>query len=542
LNGFGEGCMSSRLLEILGRAITVDTAELIWHWFSVSELCEGHIDAEQVQQLDKIVSLMGQKKTDTAEEQLRLYIFENPSCIYGRLAAAAICLQKSRLQSAIGELNSVYLRQPNNTVALYALGHCYERIGEEPQAVEFYQDCLKFKNYLQLPRQRLAAIYFKNGQLEKTIQEYELLRDEYPDDISTLVTLGHLYIAAKRYTGAIETFSAAILIHPDNFHAEDDNVEQLVYEGRYDEALEQIEDLLAEQPDRADLIMQRGDVLGMLGATTEAATQYEEAIRICPDFLEARIKLGTQYLLLHADESAAQQFNIAVEINDKIVDAYIGLSIAQQSAGKDTDALGTLSLAAAIQPNSSLLFAQAATLQFEAGFRANFSLPGGHDSVNTIEAVISAHQQQITERPQNPDLHYRLGVLLMGLGRIGQALRSFQRALEINPTHHRARSKSAVCLFETGQKQAAMKELTGPDCLDRDTLELHYKVALLYCDKIRFASSLINLDNYMETNFTIADPAINISIVLQNLGLLDRADAMWDNLSDTASQATNTKF
>jgi tetratricopeptide (TPR) repeat protein len=530
----------SRLLEILGRAITVDTADLIWHWLDTVEFRETDGEsAQRWQQLNKIIELIGDMKTEAAQQQLRLYLFENPSCVYGRLAAAVLCLHQNQLQSAVEELNSVYLRRPSNTMALYALGHCYERLGKESQAVEFYQDCLKFKNYLQLPRQRLAAIYFKNSQLEKTIQEYELLKNEYPDDIPTLVTLGHLYIAAKKYTKAVETFNTSILIHPDNFHAESNDIDQLIADGRLYEAAERLEDLLQEQPTRADLFVRRADVLNMLGADDEAVSHYEEAIRICPDFLEATIKLGTQYLQTHAERLAAQQFNKAVEINDRIVDAYIGLAIARKLAGDVSEAVATLSLAAAIDANSSLLFAQTATLQFRVGLSDNSSFSDEHDSAELIETVIASHRRQITLQPQNPDLYYRLGVLMMSISRLGDALSAFQSALEINPTYIRAGSKLAICLFETDQKQAALERLTGPQCLDKDALALHYKVALLYCDRLRFASSLLNLDRLLAENFTCGDATVNISIVLQNLGLLDRAAAMWDNLSDTASQAIN---
>jgi tetratricopeptide (TPR) repeat protein len=535
----------SRLLEILGRAITVDTADLIWHWLNTVNLLKDDGESGQAEQINKIIELMGQRKAEAAEEQLRLHLFDNPSSIRGRMAAAAICLSKNQLNSAIEELNSVYVRRPNNTMALYALGCCFERLGKEAEAVEFYQDCLKFKNYLQLPRQRLAAIYFKNSQLEKAIEEYELLKSEYRDDIWTLVTLGHLYIANAGYAKALETFNTAILIHPDNLHTEDEHLNQLIRDRQLEEALERLDDLLAEQGERADLIMKRADVLSMLGATEDSISQYQEALRIWPDFLEATIKLGTQYLQMNCEHPAAQQFNRAVEINDQIVDAYIGLAIAQKLAGNTSDALVTLSLASAIDANSSLLLAETATLHFRMGFVENPVSYSGDDSTKTdlyngselIMAAISAHHQQVTGHPQNPDLYYRLGVLLMSIGKMNEGIKAFQRALEINPTYSRARNKLAVCLFETGQKQAALEQLTGPDCLDKDTLQLHYKVALLYCDKVKFASSLINLDRLLEENFACTDATVNISLVLQNLGLLDRAAAMWDNLSDTANQA-----
>ena len=527
----------STLLEILGRAISVDTVDLITYWLDAVKLPKDDAEPAKYQQLNKIIELLGDKKFDAAQEQIRLYLFETPSCILGRMAAAVVYLQKNQLQNAIEELNSVYLRQPNNTMALYALGHCYERLGKEAEAIEFYQDCLKFKSYLQLPAQRLAAIYFKRGQFEKTIQQYELLKNEYPDDISTLVTLGHLYIADSAYTKAIETFNTAILLHPGNFFAEDDDIDQLVNDGQIHTALEQIEDLMQEHPDRPDLITKHGDVLSMLGATTEAVSQYEEAIRICPDFLEATIKLGTQYLQLNAERPAAKQFNRAFEINDKIVDAYIGLATAFKLAGAISDAVSTLSLAAAIQPNSSFLFAETATLQFKERFGHSFPYPDGHDSASLIEAVICAHKNGIESRPQNPDLYYRLGILMMSVARLGEAIQAFHTALEINPTYHRARSKLAVCLFETHHRELALKQLTDPHHLEKESLQLHYKVAMLYCNRLKFASSLMNLDRLLEKNFAHTDAAVNISIVLQNLGLLDRVTATWDNLSDTARQA-----
>ncbi|MBN2315945.1 MAG: tetratricopeptide repeat protein [Sedimentisphaerales bacterium] len=527
----------SRLLEIFGRAIAFDTADLIWHWLNTVRLPGEDTPSDRGEHLRNTIELMSLKKLDAAAEHLRMYLFEYPSCTHGRLAASAICLYQSQLAEAIKELNSIYFRQPNNTMALYALGYCYERLGKEAQAIEFYQDCLKFKSYLQLPAQRLAAIYFKNNQLERTIEQYELLKSEYPDDISTLLILGHLYVATGRYGNAIDTFNTAILIHPDNFYAPNHEVDALIAEGQLHEALEQLEDLLSTEPARADLLIKHADVLRMLGSTTDAISQYEEVLHLCPDFLEATIKLGTQYLLTEQEQLAAQQFNKAVEINDNIVDAYIGLAISQKLAGKDADAVDTLSLAGAIQPNSSLLFAETANLHFKARIGKNPLDDETENSKGMADAVIAAHCQHIQSRPHNPDLHYRLGVLLMNSGRITHAISSFKTALKINPVFTRARSKLAICLYEADQQAEALELLTSGESLDDETLELHYRTALLYCDKVKFASSLMNLERHLENNFSRSDAVVNISIILQNLGLLDRASATWDNLAETANLA-----
>jgi tetratricopeptide (TPR) repeat protein len=543
----------SRLLEILGSAVKYDTAELVWNWLGIirhkngGQLRYKQKDGRRMggtADLDDIIELSSERDSDSAENKLSSYLAENPDCVLGRLAAAAISISKGKIDEAAADLNSVYHRQPSNTMALYALGHCCELKGSEAEAIAFYQDCIKFKSYLQLPRERLAAIYFKNGQIERAIQEYEFLRRDNPDYIPAVVTLGHLYIEAGRYSDAIDAFNTAILIHPDNFDDIDSETEQLVTDGKFEEAAERLEGLISGQPERADLRVRFGDVLSMLGSDSESTEQYEEAIRLRPDFLEATIKLGTQLIQTGQEQAAAVQFNKALEINEQIIDAYIGLATAQirhGRTGRQTEAMETLALACAIVPNSTLLFAQTAILQLKSGLdKKELFYP--ENSGNLLTDVIDAHQKHIERQADNPDLFYRLGILMCAAGKIEEAAQLFKSAIELNPYYARARNKYVLCLFEAGERDKGLENLIGPSCLDKTTLELHYKTALLYCDKIKFAASMMNLENALESNETgCNNTTFNISIVLQNLGLLDRAVAMWENLSDTTRQAIKSK-
>ncbi len=529
----------SRLLEILGGAIAVDVADVIWHWLDAAGAARNGADSIDARELQKIIELIGQQKFETAEQQVRFYLFENPSCVYGRMAAAAICLHNNKLQAAIEELNSIYFRHPNNTMALYALGHCYERLSQEQQAIEFYQDCLKFKNYLQLPAERLAAIYFKNRQIEKAVEQYELLQCEYPDDIEVRVTLGYLHMAAGDYDKAAKAFDTAILIHPDNFQGYDSEIDTLLQQGQVLEALECCEDLAGTQPHRIDLLVKRADMLTMLGSTSDAVAQYEEVLRLCPDSLEATIKLGTLYLQTGHEVRAAEHFNKAAEVNDRIVDAYTGLAAAHKMAGRTSEALSTLALAGAIQPNTCLLFAEVATLHFHTVSPQCPGQSSQNDRTALMAAAIHAHRTELTRCPNNPDIYYRLGILHAATGQLNAAISSFRKALDLNPLFARARTKLAVCQHEIGNRDAALKNLPTSEHLDDQILRLHYETALLYCDRVKFASSLLNLNRILEDNLASADTTTNISITLQNLGLVDRAAASWESVARTASEAQN---
>ncbi|HPS54394.1 MAG TPA: tetratricopeptide repeat protein, partial [Sedimentisphaerales bacterium] len=192
-------------------------------------------------------------------------------------------------------------------------------------------------------------------------------------------------------------------------------------------------------------------------------------------------------------------------------------------------------LTAAIVPNSSTLFTETAKLQLKLTMDHAIGTDNDVQGPDITESVIRAHTRHIEERPNDPDLYYRFGILMMSVERTSEAIKSFQKALMLNPMHTRAKCKLCICLYEAGEEQEAIDNLPQEKCLDKESLELHYKTALLYCDKVKFASSLINLEKAIENNYTSCDAAVNISVILQNLGLLNRATAMWDNLMDTTA-------
>ncbi len=528
--------MMSKLLEILGKGIATNPANLMWHWLNTVAAKKLGRDAHR--EFEEILTHIASMELEKADEKLRFYLFEYEKCSLGRMAAAIVLMHQDRLQEAMGQLQSVYLREPSNTMALYALGYCHERLGHEAEAVEFYQDCIKFKHYLQLPHQRLAAIYFKRGEHSKAVEHYEFIADEYPDDVSSLALLGHLYLAAGRWQDAIDTFSRAILIHPDNYLPEkDQQIQLLVQSGEAEEAVTQLQEKLEESPDDAELCIELADLLAVSCEFTEAIVYYKKAIRQRPEFLEATIKLGTAHLNLGQCSLAAQAFNAAAEINDQIVDVYIGLAMAQQQAGRAPEAENTVSLAAAIQQNSTLLFSETARLQFRelAGMEGPVG-PEAEDS-RLLAAVLDAHQKQATARPDSATLQYRLGLLLLGRGRIDLAIAAFSTALGNNATYHRASTKLCLCLTECGQTAKAMSQLAASMPPSREIVDLHYRTAMLFCNRDRFAAAIGNLQGWMTSNFVSPNANSHISVVLENMGLVDRAACVFRDLAETTATA-----
>jgi len=524
----------SKLLEIFGKAITVDTAELIWHWLMTIRTQHQPAPPPWQNDLDEVLEHLGQREYRAAGEKLKHYLFEYPDCIFGHMTAASLCLYQNDLQEAYEQLQSVYLRQPSNTMALYAMGYCRERMGHLSEAIEFYQDCIKFKSHLQLPRLRMAAVYFQSGRLDKTVREYEMLTTEHPEDISAHVLLGNLYLLDGKAEQAIDTFNMAILSHPDNFRQDSPNEElqQMLDNGLYDEAVASIMGLMEQTGPQPDLYLYLADIYSQTEKSAEAVAHYENALRLQPNYLEAAIKLGTQYLRNHQYTLAAEQFNQAAEINDEIVDAYMGLCRAQYAAGQHDEAEQTLALGAAIQQNSGLLYSETALLYFQGALDAHRILHGDIEKTTVqIEDVLWAHKKQIDRRISCADVYYKYGILLMGSGRYEEAVQHFRKAVEINSTHYRARTKLAMCCFEMGRTEEALHWITTEPPLDSRLLQLHYRTAILFCDQRQFTRAMRHLKAVFQRD-DASDLYQNIELVLENLGLIDRTLSTWKQLSE----------
>lgn len=526
----------SKVFEIFGKGITVNVPNIIVHWVyqSMPEEFNGPID-----NLLKILDCIANRETSLAKAKVAEYLSELPECIYGRMAAAAVCLLDNDLKEAITQTQSIYLRQPANTMALYVLGYCNERLGNIELAVEFYQDCVKFKQYLQLPHQRLAAIYLKEGQIDRAIQSYEILSSEHPEDISSIILLGYLYLLTNDAAKAIDTFNLGILSHPDNFNEalKDDEVQSLINSGMFEQALELVKSTIEEMGLTQDHIIRMGDIYSQGDCDGQAICCYEQAVHMQPNSLEARIKLGTHYLRSNRFSLAAEQFNYASETNDEIVDAYIGLAIAQKLAGYENEAIQTLILASSIQKNSILLFAEAATLQLQSIVDEETDATAMTDKdIVTTSFVLSVYREQLKVNRNRSDIYNKYGIMLLNQELTDKAVEAFEKALSLNPENYRAWHNLVICLVDTGKTKQALARICSNNNIRAGIFQQYYQMTLLYTDKKAFAKALTSLTATQYMNCLDGDQTrANIENMLETLGMVDRSYTSWERINETST-------
>jgi len=522
----------SALFEILGKAVMHCPADLL-----IQGLCY-HLQQKRDHDhpsLNGLVDLLVNRRLESAELQIRRMVYAEsvPTTVY--LAGAALALLQDDLPQALQDLQVVYRRQPSHTIALYTLGCCHERLGEEDEAIKYYQDCLKFKNNLPMPAQRLAALYLKQNRLEEALSQYDLLCNSDTHEISPLLMKGHLHLALGQNREAIDTFSRAIVCHPDNVLSEDHDLDRYLAEGNFDEALAYVDGMLDLYPSRIDLFTKRGDILQFLGDIEQAQAEYLQALTLSPNYIDASIKLGTLYMNTHHFYEASAQFNHALEIHERIIDAYLGLSMAHEQAGEHQQALAGLSSASMIQPNSSLLFFETARmLLYSLSADSNLLEADRNDAAMSI---LHAHQGQLMAQPNNPTSLYHLGQCQLYLAGPDTAIHAFSAAQKNHPQYVRANAKLAICMYILGDEEDALKQLRSLSNQDSTSIPLYYQTAMLYEEPVKFAATLMNLSKNMAENWADTDPAAQISVVLENLGIADRESCLLESLLDTLSSS-----
>ena len=245
---------------------------------------------------------------------------------------------------------------------------------------------------------------------------------------------------------------------------------------------------------------------------------------------------------LHARRLFWRQFNQAAELNDEIVDAYIGLAAAHQLSGDTGEAGRTLSLAASIQQNSTLLFSESATLHFQSILDDGHIDTASEDKVIVmINDVIRAHKDQVRHFESRADVHYKYGILMMVENNYDEAIAAFEKTIRLNPIHYRAKNKLCLCLHDSGQIDQAAAILTGSEDLPAVMLEYYYQTAILYCDRPKFAKALRKIQTQLGEPIQNTAIHTNMETILENLGLVDRAFTNWHRMIETAGNLPSSK-
>ena len=201
-----------------------------------------------------------------------------------------------------------------------------------------------------------------------------------PDDPLPLVGLGGLQLGRHEFAAALETGRAALALDPGSSSARGVVVDALVELGRYEQAFDAVDDLLAASADLPSLARLsyvrelQGDLPGALDAMQRAAA----APGLAPENTAFALSLVGHLQQQNGDAVEARQaYEAAIELVPDHAPSIAGLGPLAVAAGDLDRARGQFERAAAILPLPEYVIAVGETLEAsgdDAGARRQYDL------------------------------------------------------------------------------------------------------------------------------------------------------------------------
>jgi tetratricopeptide (TPR) repeat protein len=206
----------------------------------------------------KVAFLLGVVYCSLGEISKALYQFDNAIAIGSDdneellLNTATTLEQIGQYEFAVKYFNLAYLENNENSIVIYELAYCYEKINKDLESIEYYKKYLFIDPYSRLAWTNLAGVYYKLERYDESIDAIEFaiaidphysfsyfqkgvseifnnmnergieslsqfLKDE-PEDPEAHYYLGEAYVKLGRNKDAIESFEKAIIF--DNNHSD----------------------------------------------------------------------------------------------------------------------------------------------------------------------------------------------------------------------------------------------------------------------------------------------------------------------------------
>ncbi|HTY86448.1 MAG TPA: tetratricopeptide repeat protein [Candidatus Acidoferrum sp.] len=292
--------------------------------------------------------------------------------------------------------------------------------------------------------------------------------------------LGYLLLERDQPSEAIACFEKSLAINP-NFGEPHNNLgDALLRTGRTNEAMLHFRralELAGTDPSTvAASYYNYGNAWLETGHPEEAISQFQRALEIFPGFARAQNNLGCAFLRLGQTNDAVLCFQRALELDPDLPDPHNNLAGILVLRRQLDDAIAQYRKVVGLRPDfpgacqnlAGLLQVQGKTDEvvslYEQMLRTGESAEWRNDlgnllvNQNRLDEAIKHYERAVQLKPANGDFHYNLAVVLALRGRLDEAVAHFQRANELKPRFAQGHYRLGLALQSQKKTAAALAE------------------------------------------------------------------------------------
>lgn len=331
---------------------------------------------------------------------------ENPHHPEALVGMSLVALASRQSEAAVRMASAAVAVAPGMCAAWVALGQALKSADRNNEAERAYEQAIRLDGSNAFARMGLGELKIAAGRPEEAVHKFELTLRCQPALVAAHLGLGNALAAMGRNEEALGSYKRAIALRPRLPEAE----------------------------------FAAGYVLARLGKSKEAETRYRRALVERPDFAAAWMNLGSLLREEGSDTYAEAVLMRAVELRPDLVSGWVNLAILERDRHRPDRAEAHLRKAFALNP--SQVETQVAWCQLRV---AEKDLPGAWAWLRWALARDPAHAEAV-------NMH---GILLHTEDRFAEAIKVFERAEALG--NHPATSNRGNSLLDMGRMDEALR-------------------------------------------------------------------------------------
>lgn len=379
-------------------------------------------------------------------------------------------------------LRGLHQRHPQNYEINESLGLLYASDGRLTLAMPLLSAAARETPDSDVTHANLGTAYLKMGRTADAARELALAARLNPANPATQEALGQAWMLLKQPTKAAPAFEAALRYDRSNQDLLYNSALALYDSGRSAEA----EPLLAQMPDVASSAEAQslyGDLDEQLGQYENAAKHYANAVQLDPT--EANLYLlGIEFLRHWTFGPAAKEFESGVHVFPKSQRMRLGLGVALYGGGNYDQAIPVFAdllteypannmyaellgrtctvLTEGEQPKCAALVDYAQKHPKDAVLATYAATSILHQPADSGQLDVARHllETAIRTRPDLPEAHYGMGLLLQTESQWPQSIPELRTAIRLRSDYASAHYRLALALSHTGKHEEANTEIT----------------------------------------------------------------------------------
>lgn len=168
----------------------------------------------------------------------------------------------------------------------------------------------------------MGRIYRREGKYNKAIEAYSAAIDLSPEEADNYINRGNVFFELKEYNKAVEDYTKVIELNPEYDAAYNNRGYCYDELGEHQKALQDYTEAIELRSDYVIAYCNRGDAYFDMGEYQKALNDLTKAIEIKPDFYTAYNNRGKTYLNMIEYQKALNDLTKAIEINPQYPNPY----------------------------------------------------------------------------------------------------------------------------------------------------------------------------------------------------------------------------